>query len=74
VRQRTLLQLGDALLHHGVRAVLPFDVDQRLVAVGEHRVVPPHREVEGLLVQRQAGRGLPLDQTTSRAVTGPRWR
>jgi len=44
VRQRSALELGDALLHHGVPAVLPLDVEERLVPVGEHRVVPPHRD------------------------------
>jgi len=59
VRQRALLQLGGALLHDGVRAVFPFDVDQRLGPAGEHRVVPPDRDGQGLLVQRLTGGGLP---------------
>jgi len=57
VRQRSALELGDALLHHGVPAVLPLDVEERLVPVGEHRVVPPHRDGQGLLVQRLPGAG-----------------
>ncbi len=37
-----------ALLHHGVPAVLAFDVEERLDAVGEQGVVPPHRDGQGL--------------------------
>ncbi len=58
MRQRALLELGGALLHDGVRAVLPLDGQQRLDPVGEQGVVAPHGNVEGLLVQRLTGGGL----------------
>jgi len=59
VRQRALLELGDALLDDGVGAVFPFHVQERFVPVGEHGVVPPDRDGQGLLVQRLPGGCLP---------------
>ncbi len=56
---RALLELGGALLDDGVRAVLPLHGQERFDPVGAHRVVAPHGNVEGLLVQRLAGGGLP---------------
>jgi len=50
---------GGSLLHHGVRAVLPLHVQERFDPVGEHRVVPPDRDEQGLLVRRLPGGGLP---------------
>jgi len=41
----------------GVLAVLAFDLEQWLDAVGEDRVVPPDRCVELALVELLAGRG-----------------
>ncbi len=59
MRQRALLELGDSLLDHGVGAVLPLQVQEPLDPVGEHRVVPPDRDGQGLLVQGLSGSTTP---------------
>jgi len=55
-----------------VRAVLPLDVEQRFDPIGEHRVVPPDRDGQGLLVQQVAGRGVaqPDDQPGGHRLLG----